>query len=62
MATAEFEFDYSEDILHECVKQNYTRIVAGFDPKGEVLNKLFEKGTITMPEKVRIQELSEEIS
>ena len=60
MATAEFKFDFSEDILHECVMQNYTRIVAGVDPKGEVLNKLFEKFTITMPEKVRIQELPEE--
>ena len=61
MATAEFEFDFSEDILYECVMQKYTRIVAGIDPKGEVLNKLFEKDTITMPEKVRIQELPEEI-
>ena len=60
MATADFKFDFSEEILHECVMQKYTRIVAGIDPKGEVLNKLFERGTITMPEKVRIQELSEE--
>ena len=60
MATAEFKFDFSEDILYECVKQSYTRIVAGFDPEGGILNQLSEKGTITMYEKKRIQGFPEE--
>ena len=60
MATADIEFNFSEDILYECMKRHYTRIVSGFDPEGEILNNLSKKGTITMSEKKRIQGLPEE--
>ena len=51
--------DFSEDILRHCVQNIYSKIVVSFDPKGYILNNLFEKGTITMDEKLKIEELPE---
>ena len=47
------------DILEQCVHEMYSKIVAGFDPKGYILDSLFEKGTITIQEKQQIERLSE---
>ena len=51
--------DFSEDILRHCVQNMYSKIVVRFDPKGYILNKLFEIGTITMDEKLNVEELPE---
>ena len=47
------------DILEQCVQEMYSKIVAGFDPKGYILDNLFEKGTITIREKQQIERLPE---
>ena len=47
-------------ILEQCVQKFYSKIVASFDPKGYILNSLFEKGTITIQEKQHIERLTEE--
>ena len=57
--TVENEFDFPEDILKQCVQGMYSSVVAGFDPTGYILNNLFEKGTITMEEKQKIEEVPE---
>ena len=55
--TTDLRFDFSEDILRQCVQKMYSRIVVSFDPQGYILNKLFEEGMITMEEKQNIEEL-----
>ena len=59
MATAANDFDFSEDILKQCVQEIYSSVVAGFDPTGYILNNLFEKSTITIDEKQKIEEVPE---
>ena len=39
---AEYNFDFPEDILRECVRQKYSSIVGSFESTGYVLNSLFE--------------------
>ena len=46
-------------ILEQCVQDIYSKIVASFDPKGYILDILFEKGTITIQEKQQIERLTE---
>ena len=60
MTTPESIFDFPEDVLRECVQEMYPRIVASIDPKGYILDSLFAKGSITIPEKRRIGGLPEE--
>ena len=45
--------------LSRVYKKSIRRIVASFDPKGYILDSLFEKGTITIQEKQQIERLSE---
>ena len=46
-------------MLGQCVHEMYSRIVASFDPKGYILDSLFEKDTITIQEKQQIERLPE---
>ena len=57
--TTDLSFEFSEDILRKCVQKMYSRIVVSFDPKGYILNKLFETGMITIEEKENIEKLPE---
>ena len=60
MATTQIEFDCSEDILRQCVQGMYARIVVeSFDPKGNILDCLFQESTISLAEKRRIELLPE---
>ena len=59
MATAKQNIQFPEDILRECVRQMYPRIVASFDPRGYILDSLFAKGTITGDERQQIERLPE---
>ena len=56
MTTADIEY---ERILGQCVQDMYSKIVASFDPKGYILDSLFEKDTITIQEKQQIERLKE---
>ena len=62
MATPEDESQFPEDILRDCVRQMYPRIVASFDPKWYLLDSLFAEGTITAGEKQQIERLPEKQS
>ena len=50
---------YDDTILKQCLQEMYPRIVAGFDPKGFILDSLFAIKTITLEEKEQIEGLSE---
>ena len=49
--------DAYEFILKQCLQQMYSTIVAGFDPKGYILDSLFAKGTISVQEKQQLERL-----
>ena len=57
MTTAEHEYG---GIIEQCVREMYSKIVVSFDPKGYILDILFEKGTITIQEKQQFERLTEE--
>ena len=54
MTTSEIKYGA---ILEQCVHEMYSRIVASFDPKGYILDSLFEEGTLTIQEKQQIERL-----
>ena len=59
MAMSENKFRlFDEDILRECVREKYARIVTSLDPVGYILDSLVQD-TITPEEKHHIERLPE---
>ena len=52
--------DFSEDVLRDCVRKSYDTIVRSFDPKGPVLNKLFQYYIINPSQKKHIESIASE--
>ena len=50
-------YEFSEDILKQCVKKNYSKFASGLDPKGKILDTLYEKDVITIEERKHIENL-----